>query len=199
MNQSEEYRQKLKKELKSDPEYRYAYAEDFLNTSIATQIRVIREQRDMTQGALGDAIGTKQEGISRLENVNHSSWKTETLNKIARALDVRLRITFETFGTLLDDDENFSRHSLQRPAFDKDPVFNEEKETARVFPFHIPEIPIRVSEPAVGQGAEPARPPAQVIPIETYAASAAQKPVSGPNHTAFTKGGNTPGIDQRAS
>ncbi len=110
-------------DLKADPEYRFAYAEDFLNTSIATQIRVLREQRKMTQVDLALDIGSKQAGVSRLENVNYSAWKTETLRKLARAFDVRLRISFETFGTLLDDDARFSRESLQRPKFEDDPTF----------------------------------------------------------------------------
>jgi ribosome-binding protein aMBF1 (putative translation factor) len=70
----------LKNEF-SDPEYRYAYAEDFLNTWVATQIRVLREQRGMTQQDLAEAIGTKQAGVSRVENVNYSAWKTETLRR----------------------------------------------------------------------------------------------------------------------
>ena len=118
-----EYPNTLKEDLR-DEEYRYAYAEDFLNTLIATQIKVLREQRGMTQAGLANAIGTKQAGISRLENVNYNAWKTETLRRIAHALKVRLRITFETFGTLLDDAGSFSRQSLQRPDFENDPVFN---------------------------------------------------------------------------
>jgi len=125
-----EYRNTLKGEFQ-DEAYRYAYAEDFLNTSIATQIRVLREQRnDMTQAELAEKIGTKQAGISRLENVNYSAWKTGTLRKLARALGVRLRITFETFGTLLDEAGNFSKQSLQRTDFEHDPAFNETLERA---------------------------------------------------------------------
>lgn len=118
-----EYRENLKAELK-DEEYRYAYAEDFLNTAIAMQIKVLREQRkNMTQQALAEKIGTKQAGISRLENVNYSAWKTETLRKLARAFGVRLKITFEEFGSLLDDSKSFSRESLQRRTFEEDPAF----------------------------------------------------------------------------
>ena len=117
-----ESRNTLKKEF-LDPEYRQAYAEDFLNTLIATQIRVLRDQRELTQEEFGELIGTQQAGVSRLENVNYSSWKTETLRKIARALKVRLKITFEDFTTLLDDAESFSRENLQRVAFEQDPTF----------------------------------------------------------------------------
>ena len=109
----------LKRELE-DEEYRYAYAEDFLNTWVATQIVALREQRGMSQTELGNKIGTKQPGVSRLENVNHSTWKTETLKRIARALGVRLRISFETFGTLLDEDACFGRQYLMRPEFKDD-------------------------------------------------------------------------------
>jgi len=107
-----------------DEEYRYAYAEDFLNTWIATQIVALREQRCLSQLQFGELIGTKQPGVSRLENVNHSTWKSDTLKKIARALGVRLKITFETFGTLLEEDRNFSREYLQRPSFADDPVIS---------------------------------------------------------------------------
>lgn len=118
-----ESREALKHELQ-DEDYRYAYVEDFLNTSIATQIVVLREQRGLSQTALGNLIGTKQPGVSRLEDVNHSTWKTGTLKKIARALGVRLKITFETFGSLLDEDQNFGREALQRPEFSRDPAFD---------------------------------------------------------------------------
>jgi len=118
-----EYRNTLRREL-LDQEYRYAYAEDFLNTYIAMQIKVLREQRGLTQAELADLIGTKQAGISRLENVNYSSWKTETLRKLAKALGVRLKVTFEQFGSLLDESRDFSRESLQRVAFEDDPVFS---------------------------------------------------------------------------
>jgi transcriptional regulator with XRE-family HTH domain len=121
-----ESRSSFEDELRQeDEEYRYAYVEDFLNTSVATQIRVIREQRGLTQEELAQKIGTKQAGISRLENVNYSAWKTETLRKIARALKVRLKITFETFGSLVDEAEAFSRENLERPTFEDDPRFHE--------------------------------------------------------------------------
>jgi transcriptional regulator with XRE-family HTH domain len=114
------------KENFGDPEYRQAYAEDYLNTWVATQIQVLREQRDLSQEEFAELIGTQQPGVSRLENVNHSSWKTETLKKIANALGVRLKISFETYGTLLYEATSFSRDYLERPTFDKDPVFTGE-------------------------------------------------------------------------
>jgi len=108
----------------ADEDYRYAYAEDFLNTSIATQIVTLREQRGLSQAAFAQLLGTKQPGVSRLENVNHSTWKTETLKRIARALGVRLKISFETFGSLVDEEKRFSRSQLERPKFEEDPALD---------------------------------------------------------------------------
>lgn len=117
-----EYQDQLKGEFR-DEEYRYSYAEDFLNTWIATQIVTLREQREWNQAQLGELIGTKQPGISRLENVNHSNWKVDTLKRLARALGVRLNISFETFGTLIEQDEKFGREYLKRPKFEDDQAF----------------------------------------------------------------------------
>jgi transcriptional regulator with XRE-family HTH domain len=117
-------RQNLLSELR-DSDYRYAYAESFLNTKIAAQIKTLREQRGMKQAEVGAAIGTPQSGYSRFEDANHSVWKTDTLWKIAKALDVRLNISFETFGSLIDDKEHFTKESLQRPSFDNDQTFTE--------------------------------------------------------------------------
>jgi len=119
-----ELRDSLKREFK-DPDTRYAYAESFLNTRMAAQIKTLREQRGKTQAELAILCGTKQAGIARFEDVSHSVWKTDSLWKIARALGVRLDISFETFGSLLDEKESFSREYLQRPEFQEDPAFIE--------------------------------------------------------------------------
>lgn len=107
----------------ADEEYRNSYAESFMNSYVAAQIKVLREEYPLTQDELADKIGTQQSGVARFENVNYSSWKVETLRKIARALRVRLKITFEEFGTLSDDIEGFKRDVLLRAPFDRDPVF----------------------------------------------------------------------------
>jgi transcriptional regulator with XRE-family HTH domain len=104
-----------------DAEYSDSYAESFLNAYIATQIKVIREQRQMTQAALAEKIGTTQAGVSRIEDVNYSSWNIRTLTKIARAFAVRLRVSFEPFGTLPSEVANFDRKSLERVSREADP------------------------------------------------------------------------------
>lgn len=104
-------------------ESRYAAAETFLNAYVSAQIKTLREDQELSQEELAVMIGTKQSGISRLENANYSAWKVETLRKIAKALGVRLVISFEGFGTLWKDIANFNRKSLQRPRFENDRTF----------------------------------------------------------------------------
>jgi transcriptional regulator with XRE-family HTH domain len=110
------------RETFQDEEARYAYVESYLNASIAAQIKRLRG--DMSQQELAEKIRTKQSGISRLENANYSSWKVETLRKLARAFGLRLRISFEEFGTLVPEIEDFKKGTLKRSRFENDLVFN---------------------------------------------------------------------------
>ena len=123
-----------------EKEYREAYADEFLNTYIANQIRVIREQRGMTQQQLADAIGTQQAGVSRIENVNYSGWSVSTLKKVAHAYDCRLHISFETYGSLFKAGASLKREALCRPAFKDDLIFKRQKGSRRgvVLPFPSP-------------------------------------------------------------
>lgn len=115
-------RQQLRFSLQ-DSEYRHAYADEQLNLSIGTQIKVLREQQEMTQEQLAEKIGTKQAGVSRLESANYDGWSIAALRRVARALDLRLRVSFEEFGTLWKEIASFSRGSLQRRPFLQDPEF----------------------------------------------------------------------------
>jgi len=109
-----------------DKETRHIYAENFLNTFIATQLKVLREDREWTQQQLAEETGMKQERISVLEDVNYESWTIKTLKRFAWAFDLVLSIKFENFGTFLKDYDSFSRDNLKRLSFDKDPVFHPE-------------------------------------------------------------------------
>jgi transcriptional regulator with XRE-family HTH domain len=126
-----ELQNSLRREL-HDKEYAHEYAQSFLNSYVATQIKAIREQRGMTQSQLGEAIGTTQAGISRIENVDYSSWNIRTLLKLARAFDVRLRVSFEPFGTLPFDVIGFNRANLQRVKREDDPGLTEVRENREV-------------------------------------------------------------------
>jgi transcriptional regulator with XRE-family HTH domain len=128
----------LRVELR-DPEFSEGYAESFLNSYIATQIKVIREQRKMKQADLAREVGTTQTAISRIENVNYSSWNVNTLKKLARAFHLRLMVSFETYGTLPDEVGKFTQESLQRAERENDPGLLERKEPESEEPDDIAE------------------------------------------------------------
>lgn len=115
----------LRREL-TQPEFSQGYVESFLNSYIATQIKVIREQRCMTQAQLAEAVGTTQTGISRVENVNYAGWSIGMLKRLASAFELRLHVSFEEFGTLPKDVEGFSRASLHRTKRSEDPHLDHE-------------------------------------------------------------------------
>ncbi len=117
-------RNRLKRQLRNR-EFRHAYADEHLNLSISTQIKTIREKQEMSQAALAQKIGTKQAGISRIESANYDGWSVALLRRLAEALDLRLRVSFEEFGTLWEEVDEFSRESLERRKFDEDPEFEE--------------------------------------------------------------------------
>jgi transcriptional regulator with XRE-family HTH domain len=106
-----------------DKEYRHAYADERLNAMIATQIKVLREQRGWRQEDLAEEAEMHQPMISRYENVNYSSWSIKTLKQLAHAFDVVLQVNFESFGEMARDVDRFSRESLQVPEFSDDPFF----------------------------------------------------------------------------
>jgi transcriptional regulator with XRE-family HTH domain len=104
----------------NSPEYRHAYAEENLDLSVGTQIKVLREQRDWRQADLAVHAEIRQPMVSRYESVNYSNWSINTLKKLARAFDVWLDVRFRSFGELVTTTEKFSRESLQVPKFSDD-------------------------------------------------------------------------------
>lgn len=119
-----ELRDTLKEEFK-DKETRDVYCSEFLNSSIATQIKVLREQRNLTQAELAGLSGMKQSRVATIEDVNYSAWSVSTLKRIAEAFDLALTVQFDSFGSKLSDIAKFKRETLERPSFDDDPVFQE--------------------------------------------------------------------------
>jgi transcriptional regulator with XRE-family HTH domain len=59
---------------------------------LATQIRVLRKQRKLSQSQLARITGMKQARISLLENGSYSQWSLATLRAFAEALDVGLDV-----------------------------------------------------------------------------------------------------------
>lgn len=118
------------------PDFSEGYAESFQDAYIATQIKVLREQNEWTQAQLAEQLNTQQTVISRIENANYSAWNISTLRRLARAFRVRLKVSFESYGSLIHDMESFSRESLRRPPREKDP----ELATAMLAVTQIPKL-----------------------------------------------------------
>jgi transcriptional regulator with XRE-family HTH domain len=108
---------------KDEKDYRHAYAEEILNISVGTQIKVLREQRGWRQEDLAHEADIQQPMVSRYENVNYSNWTLTTLKKLARAYDVWLDIRFRSFGELVNETNRFGREALQVPRFADDSFF----------------------------------------------------------------------------
>ncbi len=117
----------LKQTLKNE-DARYVYADTVVNSLVSAQIKALRENRKLSQQELANLIGTKQSGISRLEKADYSTWKIETLRKLARAFGVRLRISFDEFSTLSPDISGFTKARLCPRRFEDDPVFQDQAE-----------------------------------------------------------------------
>lgn len=114
-----------------DKEYRDAYAEECLNMMIASQIKALREQREMTQKQLADATGMSQPRIPVLEDASYENWSINTLKRFARAFDLALSVKFETFSRLINDFANMNAETLKRASFSDDVQFNSPRPTHR--------------------------------------------------------------------
>jgi transcriptional regulator with XRE-family HTH domain len=117
-NEREEFREELQ-----DHEARHDYADMFLDSSIALQVKALRLQRKWKQRELASRADLHQSQISDMEQISHSGWTIETLKKVARAFDLTLRVRFESFGTFLDEYVEQNREGFERPSFDQDPAF----------------------------------------------------------------------------
>lgn len=111
-----------------DKKYRHTYIDTFTDAYIATQIKVLREQRKLDQTEFARLAGIHQSQVSAFEDVDNASWTVKTLKKIAKAFDLVLVVRFESFGKVLPDIGRLDRASLQRNSFDDDEVFRAPEE-----------------------------------------------------------------------
>lgn len=85
-----------------DREYRTEFVRERVRSSVALQIRALREQRSaMTQKQLGDALGKAQTWISVLEDPEYGKMSVATLLSLAGAFDTDLEIKFRPFSMAL--------------------------------------------------------------------------------------------------
>jgi transcriptional regulator with XRE-family HTH domain len=90
-----------------DREYRQKFFLAECSAEMAAQLIALRKRRDLKQGEVANLIGTKQPAISRYEQADYQSRSFSILQKIADALDARIRVLIEPSEDVLGeyDDE----------------------------------------------------------------------------------------------
>ena len=108
-----------------DREYREALAVEHVNTTLAIQIRKMREKHPWTQSELADYLGKHQETISQWENVDYGRYSITTLKELAAAFDVALLVKFIPFSELVKDMVNLSETRLSPPSYEEEQFNND--------------------------------------------------------------------------
>ena len=88
------FREDLREQLK-DPRFKKSFEKERSKLQLGYQIHLAREKAGMTQQELARKIGTRQSNISRLECGDYN-FTIEMLDKISRALGVRLKIEIQS-------------------------------------------------------------------------------------------------------
>jgi transcriptional regulator with XRE-family HTH domain len=86
----------------------------------------MREEREWTQGKLGEISGKPRNVISRLENPNYGALTLKTLLEMASAFEVALLVRFVPFSRLLREYSDTSTSALSASS-----VFNETRQLKR--------------------------------------------------------------------
>jgi len=90
----------LEKVFKRDPRLRIEYDAELLTLHIAGLVRLLREEKHITQATLAHRIGVPQSFIARIENpVSDKVPNLQTLAKVGRAFGKKLVIDWEDMAS----------------------------------------------------------------------------------------------------
>ena len=106
--------------FRTGKEYRHAFVEEKVRTSIAAQIKAIREQQKLKQPEFAGILHKSQSWVSRLEDPNQPPPTIPSLLQVAEAFDVDLEVRFGSFSELLDRLDQMTADSLEVPNFAED-------------------------------------------------------------------------------
>jgi transcriptional regulator with XRE-family HTH domain len=104
----------------SDKEYRDSFVQEFIFSRIPLKIRSMRDERVMSQAALGEKAGIAQPWVSKLEDPSYGRLTLSTLLKIASAFDVALYVDFVPFSEILNRSCDLSEDGFTVPSFAQD-------------------------------------------------------------------------------
>ena len=111
--------EELREELK-DPEFRHSFAQAGEAWNLSIQLADLRRKKGLTQAQLAEMVGTQQQNIARIENPAYTGHTLSLLRRVAKALDMVLRVQFITVDQALRDegllDEEEHRPMKYRPS-----------------------------------------------------------------------------------
>ncbi len=87
------FKSRLRNELK-DTEFKTHYQEERQALKVAMRIVELREEKGLSQQQLAKLMGTSQQAISRIESGEYDGFTLKTLEKIAEATGMRVKIEF---------------------------------------------------------------------------------------------------------
>ena len=87
------FKSRLREDLK-DPEFKRHYGEERQALQLAVKIAALREQKGLSQQELAARMGTSQQAISRIESGQYEGFTLKTLEKIAEATGMKVKIDF---------------------------------------------------------------------------------------------------------
>jgi transcriptional regulator with XRE-family HTH domain len=102
-----------------DKNYRHRFFRGRTEDEVASQLQEFRKKRTLTRQGLAKLCGMKQSTISRIERSTCAQGNFTTLWRIAKAIDLRVRIVFEDMEVVVRKYElreaRTSRCSRRRP------------------------------------------------------------------------------------
>jgi DNA-binding XRE family transcriptional regulator len=87
------FQSRLQEDMK-DPEFKAHYQEERQALRLAMKIAELRDQKGLSQQELAKLMGTSQQAISRIESGEYEGFTLKTLEKIAGATGMRVKIEF---------------------------------------------------------------------------------------------------------
>jgi HTH-type transcriptional regulator / antitoxin HipB len=87
------FQSRLREDIK-DPEVKAHYEEEKQALMLAIKISELREKKGLSQQQLAKLMGTSQQAISRIESGEYEGFTLKTLEKIAEATGMRVKIEF---------------------------------------------------------------------------------------------------------
>jgi DNA-binding XRE family transcriptional regulator len=87
------FQSRLREDIK-DPEFKAHYQEERQALKLAMKIAELRAKKGLSQQQLAKLMGTSQQAISRIESGEYEGFTLKTLEKIAEATGMRVKIEF---------------------------------------------------------------------------------------------------------